>query len=411
MTMQSAWFVSMGLQGVIFPYLLVDRLGLGAELVGIAQALIALPTFILMLPGGALADRFDGRSILIVTHLIATFPPLLLATILMAGGLSYEILLAYGIAMGTLAAFSGPARDSLLNRVVSASDGKMTLQRAVMLSSVFMFSSQIVGMILASQADRIGAHWVLMFQGVIILGTIWFIRQLRLPRREERDYGSGVEYHMEQMKDGLVEAFTHRQIMPTVTVALCIGIFYVGAFNVILPIQVRDFHGGGAWRFAMISIAFFSGTIISSMILFRRGGIRRAGRALTIAVLFGAVVQTLLSNHVPYPVLVGFVFLWGLGGGVAITMSRSIVQELAPESHRGRLLSVFSMGFMGGAPLGSFAMGYLIQYLDAYSAVFVPASMMLLCISLLVWRTDLWRITFPGPENAGTAENISSPSE
>lgn len=395
MTLQGAWFASNGLQMVLFPYLVADRLHMSADLVGIAQAVMMLPTFLLILPGGALADRFDSRSILSVVHLAAMAPPLILGIVVAAGWLSYPVLLIFGFAMGTLNAFSQPARDSLLNRVVTAAGGAMPLQRAVTLATMTMFSAQIIGMILASQADRIGISPLLWFQALIIVGTLFVIRQLRLPSRPKVDHGTGLAYQLKQMHDGLIEAFSHQKIMPIIVIAFCIGIFYMGAFQVILPIQIREFHGGGAWRFALMSICFFGGTIVSSMTLFGRGGVKRGGRAVTLAIITGAVVLAVLSIPMPYWSLLAVIFIWGLGAGVTITLSRALVQEFAPESHRGRLLAIFSMGFMGGGPIGSFSIGYLIHYIGPFKAALVPAALMSVALTTLVLTTKLWRIEFP----------------
>lgn len=395
MTLQGAWFVSNGLQMVLFPYLVADRLNMSAGLVGIAQAVMMLPTFLLMLPGGSLADRFDGRAILTTVHSLAAVPPILLGFAIAAGWLSYPLLLVFGFAMGTVNAFSQPARDSLLNRVVQGSGGAMPLQRAVTLATMVMFATQIIGMILASQADRIGISPLLWLQGVGLMATVLLVRQLRLPSRPPVEHGTGISYQIRQMSEGLVEAFSHRQIMPVIVIAFCIGIFYMGAFQVILPIQIREFHGGGAWRFALMSICFFGGTIVSSMAMFRHGGVHRGGRAIALAITTGAIVLALLAVPVPYWALLVFIFVWGLGGGVTITLSRAIVQEFAPESHRGRLLAIFSMGFMGGGPIGSFGIGFLIHYIGPYTAALVPAVLMALALVVLLFTTELWRVVFP----------------
>ncbi len=394
MTLQGAWFATNGLQMVLFPFLVADRLDMSAGLVGIAQAVMMLPTFLLMLPGGSLADRFDSRSILIAVHGLATLPPLILGIAIAYGWLSYTGMLIYGFAMGTLGAFSQPARDSLLNRVVEAGGG-MPLQRAVTLATMVMFSTQIVGMILASQADLIGVSPLLWLQAAGLFATIYVIRQLRLPSRGHVDHGTGLAYQFRQMRDGLVEAFGHSKIMPVVIVSFCIGIFYMGAFQVILPIQIREFHGGGAVRFSLMSICFFGGTIVSSVALFRKGGVRRAGQAMFVAVSCGVVVLALLSLHLPYWALLTAVFVWGLFAGVTITLSRAIVQEFAPDSHRGRLLAIFSMGFMGGGPIGSFGIGYLIQLMGPFTAALVPAVLMSASLATLGLTTSLWRVELP----------------
>ena len=75
---------------------------------------------------------------------------------------------------------------------------------------------------------------------------------------------------------------------------------------------------------------------------------------------------------VPIDVFYLLIFLWGAGGGITMSMSRSIVQESAPPSHRARVMSVYSLGMMGGMPMGSLAMGYVIGVFGPLNAAWVP---------------------------------------
>lgn len=397
MTVQSIFFASQGLQMVMLPHLITNELGLSSDYLGNAQAMITLPMLFLMLPGGVLADRRDSREIITIVHSLAAMVPILLAIAIALGNLSYLSLILYGVAMGTLGAMGQPARDSLLNRVVNSSGGTIGLQRAVTMATLVMFASQIIGMVLASQADRAGASIIMLLQGVMLLGSVWFIRKLSLVKQTPPDHPPGLSFQIRQMRDGLTEAFGHKQIMPIIVVAFFIGIFYMGAFQVILPLQIRDLHGGGSSELAIMFMFFFGGTIFSSSVLLRRGGVERAGRAITLAVSTGIVILATLSLPLPYWGLLIAVFIWGIGAGVTITLSRGIVQELAPDTHRGRLLAVFSMGFMGGAPIGNVSMGYLIKldFLTSQSAALIPSVLMALALGTLVLRSQLWHVTLP----------------
>ena len=397
LAVQASFFMSQGLLMVMLPYLVTHELGLGSEYLGNAQAAISLPMLLLMLPGGAIADRFDSRSIITVVHTLAAIAPIVMGVVLFAGTFSYFGLILFGFTFGVLGAFGQPARDSLLNRVVLSSNGAMGLQRAVTLATLVMFASQIVGMVLASQADRFGASVMLIIQGIILLISVVLARLLVLAPYAPPDHPPGIAFQFRQMADGLAEAFSHKQIMPVVTVAFFIGIFYMGSFQVILPLQVRDLHDGGSKELAITFICFFGGTIVSSMAILRRGGIERAGLAIFCAVSAGVVILGTLSLPLPFWLMLIAVFLWGMGAGVTITLSRGIVQEMSPDSHRGRLLAVFSMGFMGGAPIGNVAMGYLIKlhYFDALSAALVPAVMMACALGTLALTSELLRVRLP----------------
>lgn len=393
---QAAWFISAGLQMVMFPFILKVILDVPAGQIGLATFAMTLPMFLLMLPGGALADRIDGRHILAVTHGLAVIPPALLATAIVFDSLSYPVMVIYGAALGVVGAFSQPARDSLLNRVVAADGGRMNLQRAVGLATLTMFVCQIIGMMIALFADTIGAQWVIICQGVVLFASLTLITSLHLDAIEPPKSVWTAKGQLNEIGSGIKEAFGSPDIRPVIIVAFLIGVFYIGTFQVLLPVLVTEAYGSESWRLGLGPMTFFSGTIVTSVLLIRQGGIERAGLALTLAVCTGTVILFSLSLTVPYLVFLLFIFTWGLGAGVAITMSRTIVQELAPASHRGRLLGIFSMGFMGGAPLGALMIGPIIDATNPHMATLFPGVAMVICLSTLILTTKLTHVRLHG---------------
>jgi MFS family permease len=85
------------------------------------------------------------------------------------------------------------------------------------------------------------------------------------------------------------------------------------------------------------------------------------------------------------------IFVWGVCGGVSMTMSRTIVQEASPPEYLARVMSVFSLGLMGGMPVGSLMMGYLIGAWGPLTAALVPVCGVALTMLIITLRSDLWR--------------------
>jgi len=86
------------------------------------------------------------------------------------------------------------------------------------------------------------------------------------------------------------------------------------------------------------------------------------------------------------------IYVWGMCGGIAMTLSRAIVQEASPSTHRARILSVFTLGMMGGMPIGAAIVGVLVEYMGVQNAVLVPGAGMLLIIAYLYLATSLYDI-------------------
>ena len=102
------------------------------------------------------------------------------------------------------------------------------------------------------------------------------------------------------------------------------------------------------------------------------------------------IVLALLGLSLPFWALCILIFIWGTGAGTTMTMGRTIVQLAAPDSHRARVLALYQLGFSGGAPVGSFCMGYLVGTMGIHSATLAPALIVTLILAGLVRFSPIW---------------------
>jgi len=379
---QATWFASLGIQFVLFPYLVTNVLDVPPFLVGVAQMSLMAPSIVFMMFGGALADQTDVRRILIAVHFLAFVPPLVLAAILLSGQLTYGILIAYAVCMGTLGAFVIPARDSGLTRIAGTG-----IQQAVMLAMMAQFVAQIAGMIIAAIGSVIGAPHLLVVQSVIMaVGAVAAIRLPLLPT-EHHNRGDGT---IKRIADGFRMAAHVKPILPVIGLMFCVGIFYVGSFMVIIPINVRDTYQGGMVDFSILNTCFWGGTIAATLFFLRVGHVRYRGRAMIFALTSGVCVIAAFSMSMPFWLFGFLCFIWGCGAGTTMNMSRTIVQMAAPDSHRARILAFYQLGFSGGGPIGSLTMGFLVGQLGLRTAPLVPFLMMTGILIAVVLFTSLW---------------------
>jgi MFS family permease len=371
---------------ILFPWLVAVVLEEPAPRVGIAQMAMMAPAIVFMLLGGAVADRADCRRLLFRYHVVAALPPLALAGIMAVGALGYPALLGYGIAMGTLGAFVVPARDALLTRVV-----RRGRERAIAVTSAGQFICQMTGIVAAGWAGRIGGQALLVGQAVILAaGALAVSRLAPAPPVAAHRHG---ESRLAAMRDGLREVARSERIFPVIVAMLAVGIFYGGAFAVILPLIVRDVYGGGSGELALVHTCFWGGTIASTMLQIRLGALRRPGRAVLSAMAGGAVVLAAMAAPGPLWIFALICLMWGVGAGLTLTQGRTIAQLEAPESHRARVLAIFQLGFAGGAPVGALAMGYLVALTSPRLAAIYPAAGMVVVLGFLFLRSGLWRHT------------------
>jgi len=380
----ATWFVPLGIQMVLFPWLVAVVLHMDAFAVGVAQAALMAPSLLFLPLGGLMADRGNARRLLLRYHLIYALPPLALALVLWSDGLSYPLLIAYGLAVGAIGAFAIPTRDALLP-VMAPKGG---LPKAVALATALQFGGQLLGIACASTADRFGALPLLLLHSGMVLAGCIFVRRLPDPPPHPKTEHPGF---WRSIGEGVSAAAKSDQIWPVMLLNFGVGIFYVGPFMAVLPLAIRDHYAGGAAELSYMNLAFWAATIMASMALAglgRRFTLR--GRLIGCAVLTGAVILLLLATLPPFPVFLALIFIWGIGAGITMTQSRTVVQIVAPATHRARLMSLFQLGLSGGGPIGALLTGTICSVWGLQAALLIGGIAMLLMIAIVLLRSRLW---------------------
>ena len=379
-----SWFVPLGIQQVLFAWLAAIVLHTDALSVGIAQVALMAPAILFLPLGGLVADRGNARRLLLRYHFLYAVPPLVLAAVLAVGELSYPLLIVYGLAAGSVGAFAVPTRDALLPAVAGGN-----LPRAVALATTALqFVGQLIGIACASQADRLGALPLLAAQAsLVLLGAlaVWRLPDppVHVPSRHEIFWRS--------IGDGISEAARSEQMWPVLLLNFGIGVFYVGPFMAVLPLVVRDIYLGGAAEIAYVNLACWAGTIVAAMVfaqVARR--LAKRGRLVICAVSVGAVILVGMALQPPFLLLNALCFVWGLGAGITLTQGRTILQIVAPATHRARLMSLFQLGLGGGGPVGAFLAGSLAALLGLKLAMVLPAIAMAVLIVIVLVFSRVW---------------------
>ncbi|MFM8355464.1 MAG: MFS transporter [Gammaproteobacteria bacterium] len=387
-----AWYIAStafflvpgGIQMVLHPWLVAVYLNESASRLGLLQMAGQLPMVLLILWGGLLGDRVDQRRLLIGLQTAMALPPLVMAALVQADLLVYGALLVWSFVGGCLGAFAQPARDALLNRVAGRD-----IQRVVTLAIGVQFGVQILGFGIGSLAERSGPAPLMVCQTLLMLVAVLATRRIPpQPGLAPAARGSALR----DIAEGLAIVWRSTTIRPAILLTFAVGVFFAGAYMVILPFMVRDLYGGSAGGIALVFGANMLGTCTTIFFLMRRGGLARPGRAMIIGSSISLTVLSLLMLELPAPAFYLVVYIWGLCGGISMTMSRAIVQEASPESHRARVLSVYSLGMMGGMPLGSIVQGACVDAFGVRAAVLLPVVGMAIVIVLIVARTRLWSV-------------------
>ncbi|MFP6804560.1 MAG: MFS transporter [Pseudomonadales bacterium] len=379
------YLVPGGIQAVLFPWLIAVYLQESAIKVGIAQMAGPLPMLFLVLFGGWLGDRVDQRRLSVILASLLAVPPLIVAVFFYVDIVTYELLLCWVVLAGCLGAFAQPARDAMLNRVAGEN-----VQGVVTLVIGVQFGIQILGFAIGSSADVMGPIGVLCFMSFFMMCSA--VTTLPLPAMPVESSDTAHESPLENIKAGLLVAWRSEKIRPAIILIFGVGLFFASSYMVILPLMVRDIFDGGASGIAMAYASNMLGTCTIIFFVIRRGGIARPGRALILGGCLSSLVLSCLYFELSEFAFYGVIYVWGMCGGISMTLSRAIVQEASPPTHRARILSVYMLGMMGGMPIGSAIIGVLVEYMGIRNAVLVPGLGMLLIIAYLYLATSLYDV-------------------
>ena len=413
------YLVPGGIQSVMFPWLVAVYLHESPARVGFAQMAGQLPMVLLILFGGLLGDRVDQRSLLIRLHLLMCVPPLVMAVVVGADLIVYELLLAWAFIGGVFGSFVQPARDALLSRVAGRD-----IQRVVMLVTAVQFGVQILGFALGAITDEVGPIVLMCVQAACMAACAFTTRMLPAlpaapvpasaladpadaadpaagpgvaPAEPRLPVGAMVARILRDIGEGIAIAWRSPTIRPAIMLTFSIGIFFAGTYVVVLPLMVRDLYFSGARGIALAFGANMLGTVFTIFVLMWRGGIERPGRALLLGASVSCAILSLLHLELPEWLFYTVSFVWGMCGGISMTMSRSIVQEAAPASHRARVMSVFQLGMMGGMPIGSVVLGWCVGEYGARNAVLVPVVGMACMVLVIAATSSLWSVRRDAP--------------
>ena len=353
----------MAMQQLIITWLLVGILLLPATEVGILQALIGLPGIILMLWGGAVADRSDPRNLLMQVYFLAWMFPLGLFVAIQFESLNIWSIGIFGLLMSTAIAYASPAHQAILNRIAGNE-----VQRGVTLSTIASFLVQIIGLGISGQMEKVGIDAVLVVQSASLILAAFAVKQLVPSEIPKPMHQSTVGIVL----DGFRAVMASRIILHTLIITFISGIFNFGAFAIALPYIVKRVYDGDAIGFATMMVIFYTGATVSNIIQYRVMPLARPGFWFLAMQATRAVLLYLVWLEPNWWLLLLVMFCWGLNMGVTTNLGRAIVQEASEPEYLARLLSVFSLGMLGAIPIGAITIGLLVEWIGESNAL-IPA--------------------------------------
>jgi MFS family permease len=350
-------------------------------LLGLVAAVGSAPMVLSSVWGGALADLYSKRSILVATQSAQMVCAFVLATGVWLGFASplFIIIVAAlnGIAMG----FDMPARQAFTVEMTSRED----LLNAISLNSSIVNGARVVGPSIAGLViGAVGVAMCFFLNGLSFIAVIAGLLMMRLPRFERTiEIASAGEHAWE----GIVYSIKHQRVRTILFLFLAIGIFG-WSYTVLMPAFARDILGRGANGYGVLMSASGTGAFIGALVVATYGHLFVPRRlALGGVWLFAASLFALALTRNFYPALV-FLFSAGFGMLLFFSTSNTLLQTIVPDEMRGRVMGVWSLVFGAMIPLGSLEAGTVAHWFGTPFALAFGASICALAalVTLLVIR-------------------------
>ncbi len=341
---------------------LVYRLTNSSAMLGLVAFSSLAPVLVLGLLGGVAADRYPRRTLLIAGHTAAMGQALALATLTFGGWITAWHIVALVLLLGVVHAFEMPARHAFVTELVPRED----LSNAIPLNSSAFNIARFVGPTIAG--------WLVAFYGegtVFLVNAISFaavvvaLLLIRVVDKPALPTTGSVYGHLLQ---GLQFAWRQPRIRAGLLVVSMISLL-AASVTVLMPVFAKETFGGGPRTLGLLLTAIGMGALAAALRLayrFSGDGLQRVIGMAAVGAGISVLAFSFVDNlWLALPVLV----LAGFAHTTTAASTNTLIQLTVEDGLRGRVMSLFSMVFIGLMPLGSLLAGALAQPLGAPATV------------------------------------------
>jgi predicted MFS family arabinose efflux permease len=335
---------------------LVLQISGSSFLLGLDSFLGSIPIVLFSLVGGVFADRTERQKLLLGSQFVQMACAFLLAGLFATGVVRIWHILALSFVVGTAQSFGGPAYSALIPTLVKAED----LPNAIALNSIQFNVARVLGPTLGGVALVLGASWCFSLNGISFIAVIislLIIHPHFVPTKSR-------ESVLTSMQEGI--HFIRQQSAMVALIVLAFSMTLL-AFPLIvfLPVFAKDVFHGGPNLYTILLVCSGIGSICGALLVAAAGKHKYMGRSVLLMLMaLGALISGFaLSRRLVLSCIL--IFFAGAMLLAVFTSIGSLVQMIAPDNMRGRVLSVYNVAFRGGMPVGSLVVGALVREFTA----------------------------------------------
>jgi MFS family permease len=339
---------------------LVYRMTNSTFLLGLVGFSSQISTFLLAPLAGVIADRHHRHRLLIITQSLAMLQAIVLYTLYVTHSIGVWHILLLSLFLGAVNAFDIPVRQAFTVDIIN---GQEDLSNAIALNSSMVNAARLIGPSIGGILIALfGEGTCFLVNALSYIAVLFSLVRMKLPRWEPSSRHK--ESVMLQLKEGFFYALNFMPIR-TILMLLSVISLVAGGVQALMPVFARDIFHGGAKTLGLLMAASGLGALTGALYLAGRRKVLGLGKVIawTAAVFGGGVI--IFSRTSLLVIAMPILLCSGFGLMVQMASSNIILQTIVEEDKRGRVMSFYTMAFMGLSPFGSLFSGVLAARIGA----------------------------------------------
>jgi predicted MFS family arabinose efflux permease len=351
-----------------------------AFFLGLDSFLGEAPILLFTLVGGVVADRRDRRQLLLMSQYVQMTTAFTLAALVFWNAVEMWHVLTLSVITGTAQAFGGPAHQSLVPSLV----GKEHLPNAIALNSIQFNLARVIGPLIAGAAlAAFGMAACFGLNGVSFLAVIVALLSLHI----EHVPSTGRGRMQDELRGGL-SYVKHEPGLIGLTVLAFVTTFLATPLLTFLPLFAQNVFGGGVGQYTRLMACAGAGAVTGALVVAWLGKFKGMGRTVLVLQLMLGILVVLFAITRVIWINAALLFFGGVCMVMVFALLSSLVQLIAPNELRGRVMSIYMVAFRGGMPLGSLAGGYAATLTSAPAVLTVNGVLLSLAAAWFLLKRE-----------------------
>jgi MFS family permease len=349
---QSISLIGTWIQRIAVPWMVYDMTG-SVFYLGLVGFAGQIPTFVLAPFAGVIIDRWNKYTILIITQILAMLQAFVLVFLVYNKSIEVWHVVVLSVFLGSINAFDMPVRQSFLVELI---EKKEDLGNAIALNSSMVNSARLIGPSIAGILISLTGEGVcFLVNAISYLFVIYFLFRMKIPVRKVKAKASQA---LHGFKEGFSYTFGFAPIKAIILLLALVSLMGM-PYTVLMPVYAKAILHGGSHTFGFLIGASGVGALIGAIYMASRKSVVGLESLIPLlSALFGVGLILIAFSHTFLLSMFLMIFV-GLGMIMQMITSNTILQTIVDDDKRGRVMSFYTMAFMGTAPFGSLLAGSL----------------------------------------------------